>query len=155
MHLGSIYLIANDFEKSILFYEKLLEIPVSARNMDRFAQFIFEGHNISIMNGHFDAENPDKVIKKGEYTDFFDDLHGIALSPNTRKFVLNFWVENLKTEYNRIKSLGITENLSTIKYVYNAAPYYFFHLIDPDGNVIEVTGSYTPTEDESGMKESF
>jgi len=148
LHLGSIYLIANDFEKSIVFYEKLLEMTVSSRNMDRFAQFIFEGHNISIMNGHFDTENPDKVIKKGEYTDFFDDLHGIALAPNTRKFVLNFWVEDLSAEYERVKNLGITENLSKIKYVYNVAPYYFFHLTDPDGNVIEVTGNYIPTGEE-------
>ena len=31
MHLGWIYLIVNDFEKSIDFYKKLLQIPVSAR----------------------------------------------------------------------------------------------------------------------------
>ena len=37
MHLGSIYLIVNDFEKTITFYEKLLEMPVTRRNMDRFA----------------------------------------------------------------------------------------------------------------------
>ena len=104
MYLGSIYLIVNDFEKSISFYEKILGMPVSKRNMDRFAQFVFEGHNISIMNGHFDTENPDKVIKKGDYTGFFDDLHGIALAPNTRKFVLNFWDENLRAEFERIKN---------------------------------------------------
>jgi lactoylglutathione lyase len=148
MHLGSIYLIVNDFEKSIRFYEKLLEIPVTSRNMDRFAQFVFEGHNISIMNGHFDTENPEKVIHKGKSTDFFDDLHSIALAPNTQKFVLNFWVENLSTEYERIKKLGITEKLSKMKYVFNVAPYYYFQLTDPDGNVIEVTGDYTPGEGE-------
>lgn len=59
MHLGSIYLIVNDFEKSVSFYEKILKMPVSAKNMSRFAQFQFEGNNISIMNGHFDAEHPD------------------------------------------------------------------------------------------------
>lgn len=37
MHLGSIYLIVQDFNKSIQFYEKLLEMPVSAQNMQRFA----------------------------------------------------------------------------------------------------------------------
>lgn len=34
MHLGSIYLIVNDFNKSIKFYEKLLQIPVTRKNMD-------------------------------------------------------------------------------------------------------------------------
>ncbi len=57
MHLGSIYLIVNDFEKTINFYEKLLGIPVTSKNMSRFAQFVFEGHNISIMNGHFDTDH--------------------------------------------------------------------------------------------------
>jgi len=98
MHLGSTYLIVNDFEKSISFYEELLEMSVTSRNMDRFAQFIFEGNNISIMNGHFDTDNPDKVVHKGEHDDFFDNLHKMALAPNTQKFVLNFMVGNLKTE---------------------------------------------------------
>ena len=42
----------------------------------------------------------------------------------------------------------MTDNLSEIKYVCNVTPYYFFHLTDPDGNIIEVTGSYTPKESE-------
>ena len=68
MHLGSVYLIANDFEKSIAFYEKLLEIPLTSENNGRFASFEFEGHRISIMNGHFDMEHPDKVVRKGSTT---------------------------------------------------------------------------------------
>lgn len=148
MHLGSIYLIVNDFEKSITFYEKLLEMSVSGRNMDRFAQFTFEGKNISIMNGHFDTEHPDKVVHKGEYNDLFDDLRSKALAQNTHKFVFNFWDEDLYKEYERVKSLNITGNLSKIKYVNNVSPYYYFHLTDPDGNIIEVTGNYTPKNGE-------
>ncbi len=144
MHLGSIYLIVNDFEKTINFYEKLLEMPVTSKNMSRFAQFIFEGHNISIMNGHFDAENPDKVVHKGERSDSVDSLRDIALAPNTHKFVLNFWDEDLRSEYERVKGLNITDYITKIKYVYNVSPYYYFQLTDPDGNAIEVTGAYTP-----------
>ena len=103
MHLGSIYLIVNDFEKAIDFYEKLLEIPVTSKNMSRFAQFVFEGHNISIMNGHFDTDNPDKVVHKGERSETMDNLREIALAPNTRKFVLNFWDEDLRREHERVK----------------------------------------------------
>jgi len=62
MHLGSIYLVVKDFNKSINFYEKLLEIKVTAKNMERFAQFEFEGHNISIMNGYFDNPNSELTI---------------------------------------------------------------------------------------------
>jgi lactoylglutathione lyase len=148
MHFGSVYLIVNDFEKAIEFYEKLLEIPVTERNMDRFAQFIFEGKNISIMNGHFDILNTSKVIHKGDYDELFDDLHNIALAPNTHKFVLNFWDDDLRKEYSRVKSLNITDKLTRIKYVNNIMPYYYFQLTDPDGNVIEVTGTYTPEEGE-------
>lgn len=145
MHFGSIYLIVNDFEKSIDFYEKLLQIPVTSRNMDRFAVFSFEGHCISIMNGHFDTDNPDKVVHKGEFA-AFDDLKAIALAPNTQKFVLNFWDEDLEREHNRVKCLNISNSLTDIKYVCSVAPYYYFQLTDPDDNVIEVTGGYTPKE---------
>ena len=148
MHLGSIYLIVNDFEESIAFYEKLLEVPVTSKNMSRFAQFILDGHNISIMNGHFDTDHPDKVVHKGEYSHAMDDLRTISLAPNTHKFVLNFWDEDLQREYERVKSLNISESLTKIKYVCNVAPYYYFQLTDPDGNVIEVTGAYTPKDGE-------
>lgn len=148
MHLGSIYLIVDDFRKSISFYEKLLEMPVTNENKDRFAQFIFEGHNISIMNGHFDADNPDKVIRKGECSDVFDNSVHKTLAPNTHKFVFNFWDEDLRAEHERIKDLNITKNLSKIKYFRYVSPYYHFHLTDPDDNVIEVTGDYTPVDGE-------
>ena len=69
MHLGSIYLIVIDFNKSISFYEKLLETKVTSKNMERFAQFQFEGHNISIMNGYFDNQNPELTIHKGQYVE--------------------------------------------------------------------------------------
>lgn len=144
MHLGSIYLIVRDFQKSIIFYEKLLQMPVTKKNMDRFAMFDFEGKCIALMNGYFDSENPDKVIHKGEYLEYFDDLETISTLPNSRKSVLNFWDEDLREEYNRVKELDITDNITKIKYVCNISPYYYFQLTDPDGNIIEVTGDYHP-----------
>ncbi|GFZ30250.1 hypothetical protein CSC2_07760 [Clostridium zeae] len=148
MHLGSIYLIVDDFNKSIDFYEKLLQIPVTRKNMDRFAIFEFEGKCISIMNGHFDSENPNLVVHKGEYIEYFDDMKSITAAPNTRKFVLNFWDENLRKEYERVKNLDITDKLTKIRYVCNVSPYYYFQFTDPDGNIIEVTGEYVPEEGE-------
>ena len=148
MHLGSIYLIVKDFEQSLKFYEKLLEIPVSKKNMDRFAMFNFDGKCIALMNGYFDTSNPDKVVHKGEFIEYFDDLEQIANLPNSRKVVLNFWDEDLRQEYIRVKELNISDNLTKIKYVCNVCPYYYFQLTDPDGNVIEITGDYIPEEGE-------
>ncbi len=62
---GSIYLISKDFDKSVHFYKLLLERAVTAQNMNRFAIFNIDGLCLSIMNGYFDSENPDKVTTKG------------------------------------------------------------------------------------------
>lgn len=148
MHLGSIYLIVRDFNKSIKFYEKLLEMSVSAQNMQRFAQFEFDGKNISIMNGYFDPLNPNLTVKKGEYVEEFDNLVAIVEAENTHKFVLNFWTENLEQERERIEQLDISGELTSIKYVNNVRPYYYFQLTDPDGNIIEITGPYSPQKGE-------
>ena len=68
MHLGSIYLIVSDFERSIAFYEKLLEIPLESENNGRFVSFAFEGHRISLLNAHFDTANPEKVVRNGGWS---------------------------------------------------------------------------------------
>ena len=148
MHLGSIYLIVRDFNKSIVFYEKLLEMKVTSKNMERFAQFQFEGNNISIMNGYFDKQNPELTIHKGQYIEKLDNLAAIAEAENTKKFVLNFWVKDLEKERERIITLNISELVTDVKYVNNVMPYYYFQVEDPDGNVIEITGEYIPKEGE-------
>jgi lactoylglutathione lyase len=150
MHLGSVYLIVRDFNKSINFYEKLLGMKVSKQNMDRFAMFDFEGKCIAIMNGYFDTLNANKVAHKGEYNAYFDDLVQIAEMQNSRKSILNFWDEDLRQEYMRVKQLNISDNITKIKYLCNVCPYYYFQMTDPDGNIIEVTGEYVPEVGEFG-----
>lgn len=145
MHLGSIYLVVKDYDKSLNFYEKLLEMKVTHQNSNRFAMFEFEGHCIALLNGHFDSDNPDKVVRKGTYDPYFDDYKDIMQLDNSRKTVLNFWHENLLKENQRLKELHISERITDIKYICNASPYYYFQLSDPDGNVIEVTGNYDPS----------
>ena len=44
-------------------------------------------------------------------------------------------------EYKRIKDLAIGD-VSEILYVNVHLPYYYFNVIDPDGNVLEITGKY-------------
>ncbi|MBU3073075.1 VOC family protein [Clostridium estertheticum] len=146
MHLGSVYLIVKDFNKSVIFYEKLLEMKVTSKNMERFAQFEFEGHNISIMNGYFDNQNPELTIHKGQYIEKFDNLVAIAEAKNTNKFVLNLWAEDLEKERERIINLNISYLVTNVKYINNVKPYYYFQVADPDGNVLEITGEYIPKE---------
>ena len=125
LHLGSVYLIARDFEASITFYEKLLSMVVSTRNCgNKFAEFFFDNKCLAIM----DENNlPGHHYVDGDY-----------------KFVMNFWVEDLKREYQRLRDLGIGE-MTEIKKVHEG--YYYFTIYDPDHNVCEITGGYEAKED--------
>ncbi|MCM1188433.1 MAG: helix-turn-helix domain-containing protein [bacterium] len=118
LHLGSIYLIVRDFEKAIAFYEKLLSMTVSTRNCgNRFAEFYFDNKCLALMNE--------------------ENLIGHHYSEGDYKFVLNFWVEDLRKEYDRLKKLDLGE-MTEIQKVHEG--YYYFHLWDEDRNVIEITG---------------
>ncbi len=118
LHLGSIYLIVRDFEGAVQFYEKLLDMQVSNRNCgNKFAEFFFDNKCIALMN-ETNLENHHYV--DGDY-----------------KFVLNFWVEDLRREYERIQELQIGK-MTEIRKVHEG--YYYFHLWDLDQNVIEITG---------------
>lgn len=126
LHLGSVYLIARDFEKSIAFYEKLLSMKVSTRNCgNKFAEFFFDNKCIALMN---ESNLPGHHYVDGDY-----------------KFVLNFWVENLKREYGRLKELNIGQMTEIVK-VHEG--YYYFHIYDPDNNVCEITGGFQDGKDE-------
>lgn len=143
MHYGSIYLVVKDFDQSVSFYEKVLDMEVSAVNGKRFAMFNYNGLNLCIMNGYFDCENREQVITRGEYWEIYDNLKKIADSTNTHKVFINLGVENLKEEYGRIKELDIAENLTPIRYINVFSPYWYFTFTDPDGNPVEITGGYT------------
>ena len=56
-------------------------------------------------------------------------------------FVLNFNINDLNAEYERVKELNIGK-ITPIMYLNIASPYYFFLLEDPDGNTIEIMGNY-------------
>lgn len=122
VHLGSIYLVVKDFEKSVEFYEKFLGISVQdrCRSGNKFVEFYIDNKCISIMNESNIA---------GHCTDLNSPY----------KFVQNYWVEDLCMEYKRVKAL----NISSVTEILEAHPtYHYFHLTDPDNNIIEVTGGY-------------
>lgn len=64
-----------------------------------------------------------------------------TLTQKNNIVIFNFEVEDLKNEYERIKSLKIG-NVSKIMFVNVHMPYYYFHVIDPDENICEITGHY-------------
>ncbi len=122
LHLGSIYLVVKDFERSVEFYEKLLRIKAGdrCRSGNKFIEFYFDNKCLSLMN-------ESNII--GHCTDL----------DSPYKFVQNYWVEDLLTEYERVKALDI----GSVTEIREANPaYHYFHLTDPDNNIIEITGGY-------------
>ena len=127
LHLGSIYLVVKDFEKSVEFYENFLEQKVDnrCRSGNKFVEFYIDGKCIALMNE--------------------SNLIGHCTDVNSPyKFVQNYWVEDLLTEYERVKSLNIG-HVTEIREAYPT--YHYFHLTDPDNNIIEITGGYHMTQE--------
>ncbi len=146
LNLGSTYLIVKDMQKSIKFYESLLEMQVSAQNFNRWAQFNFNGNCIALYNLQYDEE----LIKRGEDLEKHYSIKYLLHCKNKliqygNNFVLNFWIDDLSMEYARIKELNIGK-VTEIMYLNIAFPYHFFQLEDPDGNTIEITGKYNPSK---------
>lgn len=126
LHLGSIYLVVKDFEKSVNFYERFFGIETDGRcrSGNKFAEFYIDGKCISLMN-------ESNLI--GHCTDLNSPY----------KFVQNYWVEDLAREHMRVKEL----NIGKVTEIREAYPTYcYFHLTDPDNNIIEITGGYHMSE---------
>jgi catechol 2,3-dioxygenase-like lactoylglutathione lyase family enzyme len=143
LSLGSTYLIVKDMQKSIKFYEALLEMKVSAQRYNRWAQFNFDGNCIALLNVKYDEE----LIKHGDNLELHYSSEYLKYIKNRQiqygnNFVLNFYIENLNMEYERIKKLNIGK-VTKLMYINISSPYHFFLLEDPDGNTIEITGNYS------------
>lgn len=99
------------------------------------------GNLISLYNRKYD----EKLIKETDLIHFnqayLDDFNKLDSPKKNNVVILNFEVDDLKEEYKRIKDLGIGD-VSEILYVNVHLPYYYFNVIDPDGNVLEITGKY-------------
>ena len=122
LHLACIYLVAKDFDKTVDFYEKFFGMSVGdrCRSGNKFVSFEIGNQNISIMNEQ--------------------NIQGHFTIPDTPyKFVQNYWVEDLEKEHERIKVIKIGKATEIFE-VYPT--YHYFHLLDPDNNVIEITGGY-------------
>ena len=142
MNWGSIYLVLKDFDKSLVFYEKVLDMKVSATNGKRFVMFNNPGLNLCLMNGYYDEQFPEQKETRGPSYDEYDNMSKIANSTNTKKVFINLGVEDLDKEYQRILDLGIGMNMTPIRYINAFSPYWYFTFMDPDGNPIEITGGH-------------
>ncbi len=138
MVLGTTYIFVSDIKKSLEFYSILFqENPIYA-NDDRWVQF---SNKIALYNKAYDAKiigkEPSERFNKAYVDDFYKDK-GV---PKNNLVVFNFEVEDLKREYERLKKANIGE-ISELMYVNVHMPYWYFNIIDPDGNTLEITGKY-------------
>ena len=128
MKLATTYICVEDIEKSLHFYKALLQQEPLYCNDNRWITF--------------DCGN---LIKETDLIHFnqayLDDFNKLDSPKKNNVVILNFEVDDLKEEYKRIKDLGIGD-VSEILYVNVHLPYYYFNVIDPDGNVLEITGKY-------------
>ncbi len=146
LQLGSTYLLVKDMEKSISFYEKLLEMKVSSQNFNRWAQFNIGHSCIALLNKKYDFErirNNDRI--ESAYNKAFLEYTANMKIRYGNNFVLNFYIDDLNKEYERVKNLNIGD-VSEIFFINVKFPYYCFMLEDPDGNQIEITGKYKENE---------
>ena len=140
MKLGTTYICVDDMEKSFKFYKLLLQKEPLYCNDDRWIAFDCE-NQIALYNKKYD-ENLLKNSSEIHFNQaYIDDFHKEDGCKKNNIVIFNFEVENLKREYERIKALNIGE-VSEIMYVNVHMPYYYFNVIDPDGNILEITGNY-------------
>ena len=138
MVLGTTYIYVNDLKKSLEFYSNLLQEDPLKENDDRWVQF---SNKIALYNKVYDAKiigkEPCEKFNQAYIDEFFKDT-GV---PKNNLVVFNFEVDDLKEEYERLKKANIGE-ISELMYVNVHMPYWYFNIIDPDGNTIEITGKY-------------
>jgi len=140
LKLGSTYIIVKDMRASMTFYNKLLEMQPSHQNDNRWLQYDFHGQCIALWNPEYDTvkmtsgDNLD-----GIYSENYISYHRGMDYKQGNKMVLNFYIDDLNKEYERLKALDIGP-MTEIMFINTASPYYLFVVHDPDGNPIEITG---------------
>ena len=137
MELYSTYIETDKFDEVVDFYEKVFQKKANVYTQNRWVEFDF-GNKLSIYNKLYDKEK----IKSGNLQDNFNSeyIKNFNIYRGEKKnniITLNFYAENLKEEYKRIKELNICK-MSEIMYVNITEPYYYFNIFDPEGNTIEI-----------------
>lgn len=122
------------------FYKLLLQKEPLYCNDDRWIAFDCD-NQIALYNKKYDI----KLLQESNDIHFNQPYIDDFLKEDNYKknniVIFNFEVEDLKSEYERIKALKIGK-VSEIMYVNVHIPYYYFNLTDPDGNILEISGNY-------------
>lgn len=131
-------------EKSVSFYKALLQQEPLFCNEDRWIAFDC-GNQIALYSKKYDQ----RLMSDGGTIHFnqayLDDFNKVDLPKKNNIVILNFEVDNLNMEYERLKELSIGK-MSEILYVNVHMPYYYFNITDPDGNILEIAGKYENTD---------
>lgn len=138
MKLISTYIETEDFNKSINFYKKVLQIEPIIFCENRWVEFEV-GNKIALYNKKFDEQKikDNSEIHNNYNKAYINDFNSRKLDRKNNIVTFNFYTENLKNEYERIKELRICD-VSEIMYVNIVEPYYYFTISDPDGNILEI-----------------
>lgn len=145
LQLGSTYFQVRDMKRSIEFYKALLQVEPVSGNLERWAEFHF-GSCIALYNREYDLHmiRENKDLHAHYNADYLDYVQNCPIRYGNSA-VLNFYVPDLRQEYERVKALN-TGKITPIYYINVVMPYYCFMLEDPDGNLIEITGGWEPDE---------
>ena len=138
MTLGTMYIFVGNLEKSVEFYKLLLQEEPLYTNDDRWVQF---SNKIALYNKAYDEKIIGREPSEKFNQAYLDDFYKSTGTPKNNLVVFNFVVDDLKSEYQRLKNLNIGD-VSELMYVNVHRPYWYFNIIDPDGNVLEITGRY-------------
>ena len=138
MKLISVYIETEDFNKSINFYKKVLQIEPIVFCENRWVEFEL-GNKIALYNKKFDEQKikDNSNIEENYNKSYIDDFNSKKSDKKNNIVTFNFYTENLKDEYERIKKLKICD-VSEVMYVNIVEPYYYFNVSDPDGNLLEI-----------------
>ena len=140
MTLGTMYIFVGNLEKSVEFYKLLLQEEPLYTNDDRWVQF---SNKIALYNKAYDEKIIGREASERFNQAYIDDFYKSNGTLKNNLVVFNFEVDDLKYEYQRLKNLNIGD-VSELMYVNVHMPYWYFNIIDPDGNVLEITGQYEP-----------
>ena len=127
---NEILILVKDLKQSIVFYEKLFEVEITHVYKDRWAKI--PDNLLFLINKQNDiAQNVQVTSHELEY------IYGNNCVPV-------FLTDDIELEYKRISK--ISNNVSELCFLNLIAPYQFFTLKDPDGNMFEI-GYYPEWEE--------
>ena len=141
MELASTYIETDKFDEVVSFYETIFEKKGNIYTENRWIEFDF-GNKLSIYNKLYDKKIIENDFSNNHYNEeYIKNYNTIEKERKNNIIILNFYTEDLKKEFERIKKLNICK-ISEIMYVNIKEPYYYFNIYDPEENTIEICGKY-------------